>query len=236
MPTIEIRLVNVFLKPQEFAVLSVEVVPLWDDLDKADREENDARRPLPTALLRIPLTGQFNTPDEANRAAYWLVTLLGFLTRRPCGADLQVTISDDGNQVACRPLMGVAPQKRGGQAMFRTPEELRQVFDAAWHLWPEESEDNRRLHRALDWHNMARGGVGDKPLDLSLMEHWIAIESLATAWAKTSSTIALLSTKQIGEVREKLNQMAIAWALPEERVAEMNERARELARRPAKAA
>jgi hypothetical protein len=232
MPTVEFRLLNVFLRPDEFAVLPLEVIPLWDDLGTLSSDEKDPRRPVPTALCQVPLAGLFDTPEKANSAVYWLVTLLGFLTRRPTGADLQVTVGDTGEQVAWRPLKGVPPQMRDGQEMFRNPAELRTVFDAAWGLWAEESPAARRLHRALDWHNMARSGTGDAPLDLSLIEHWIAIESLAADWARARSVDQLLSAAQVQEVATELDRMALGWELPPDRAQELTSKMRELARRP----
>jgi hypothetical protein len=233
--TAEFRLLNVFLRPAEFAELPLEVVPLFDDLDRLDRDELDRRRPLPTAICRIPLEFPFETELEAGRAVYWLVRLLGFLTRRPTGADVQVTRNEAGEAIAWGPLRSVAPQLRDGRKMFRMPHDLRAVFDAGWNRWSEDSERDRRLHRAFDWHDIARSGTEHTPVDLSLLHHWIAVESLAGEWAESRASGRLLSDAQVADVRKTLEAKAIGWELSPREIKEAVGKLRELERRPAHA-
>src|ERR1700675_2499812 len=117
----EFRLLNVFLRPAEFEQLPLEVVPLWDDLERLAKDEADPRRPPATALFLVALTAPFETEEKAGRAVYWLVRLLGFLTRRPTGADLQVTRDEAGDAIAWGPLRSAAPHPRAGPTIFRSP-------------------------------------------------------------------------------------------------------------------
>jgi hypothetical protein len=119
--------------------------------------------------------------------------------------------------------------------MFRTPDELRAVFDAAWDRWAEDSEVNRRLHRAFDWHDIARSGTEHTPVDLSLLHHWIAVEALAGEWAESRSSGHLLDDGQVANLRSTLNAKAIEWGLSPRQVDESLGKMRELERRPAKA-
>jgi hypothetical protein len=169
---------------------------------------------------------------EAGRAVYWLVTLLGFLTRRPTGADLQVTRNEAGEAIAWGPLRSVAPQLRDSHRMFRTPEQLRAVFDAGWGRWAEDSESDRRLHRAFDWHDIARSGTEHSPVDLSLLHHWIAVESLAWEWAESRSSGRLLAAAHIADLRSTLETKAIEWELSPREIMEATGKLRELERRP----
>lgn len=235
MQTAEFRLLNVFLRQAEFAELPLEVIPLFGDLEQLDRDEPDRRRPLPTAVCRVPLALPFGTEVEAGRAVYWLVRLLGFLTRRPTGADLQVTRDEAGEAIAWGPLRSVAPQLREGHRMFRTPKELRAVFDAGWDRWAEDSETDRRLHRAFDWHDIARSGTEHAPVDLSLLQHWIAVESLAGEWAESRSSGRLLSEAHVADLRSTLELKSIEWELSARDVKESSAKLRELERRPATA-
>jgi hypothetical protein len=235
MRTPEFLLLNVFLRPAEFAQLPLEVVPLFDDLEQRAREEPDPRKPLQTAICRVPLASPFETEDKAGRAVYWLVRLVGFLTRRPTGADLQITRDESGEEIAWRPLLSVAPQVRDGNRMFRTPDDLRAVFDAGWDRWDEDSEGDRRLHRAFDWHDIARGGMEYAPADLSLLHHWIAVESLAGEWAESRSLGGLLDQAQVADLRSTIEKRAIEWQLSPRATKESVAKLRELERRPSSA-
>ena len=233
MQTAEFRLLNVFLRPTEFEQLPFEVVPLFDDLERLAQDEPDRRRALPTAICRVPLAPPFETEVEAGRAVYWLVRLLGFLTRRPTGADLQVTRDEAGVAIAWGPLRSIAPQLRDGHRMFRTPKDLRAVFDAGWDRWAEDSESDRRLHRAFDWHDIARSSTEHTPVDLSVLQHWIAVESLADQWAESRAARRLLSKVHVNRVRSILKTQAAEWNLSAAQVNEAREKLGELERRPA---
>jgi hypothetical protein len=227
------RLVNVVLQPTEFETLPLEVVPLLDDVVKADRDETDPRRPLPTAVCRVPLEPPFETEEKVGQAVYWLMTLLGFLTRRPCAADHMVILNEAGERVGWQALKPVSPSSRAGHPMFRTNEELRAVMDAGWPMWRENSVAIHRLHRAFDWHNIARNGTADTSIDISLLQHWIAIEVLAGAWAKGNDRDQLLTEEQVKTARDWLTATAQDWHLSKTAVQEVWQKAGELARRPA---
>ncbi len=132
-------------------------------------------------------------------------------------------------------LRSIAAQLRDGHRMFRTANDLRAVFDGAWNRWAEDSEEDRRLHRAFDWHGIARSGTEHTPIDVSLLHHWIAVESLAAEWAESRGTGRLLSQDQIADLRSNLETKATEWALSRREIKESVAQLRALERRPAAA-
>lgn len=229
-----VRLVNVFLRPQEAAALPFRLeFPFGDpfELDaRAGRGDTDT--PIATALVFLD-TDKFEeqlVPDLA-----WMSALLSFVTRSPAYADALITRGGQagGRWERVRRDIGLPKYgRRRGVPMFRTPADLREFFNAGWALRDTADFDATVVPTAIEWHNFARQGRGQHFIEFRLIHQWIALELLAARWAKQTGRSKLLKRPQMSIARACLEELAEREGLDELTRAGLMDKAAELERTP----
>lgn len=233
----EVRLINLFLRPDEAEVLPFRVeFPDGDPfaLDAERVRQGDRDTPIATAVAYLE-TNKFEeqlVPDLA-----WMSSLLSFITRSPIYADALITRGGEpgGRWERLRTNIGLPKYgRRRGSHMFRMRGDLRTFFDAAWPRLDEEGFEESGIPQAMEWHNFARGGHGLHYLDIQLAHHWIALEILAARWAKANERNKLLNAKLVSSARDCLDELADREGLDDKDRQALRDKAAELQRRPMK--